>query len=202
MLEDAMASAITHFIVGSSIALPAIRSEVSSILPKWAIPVSAGLLAVAPDFDVFAMRLFDIPYDSFWGHRGFFHSPFFLVFASGILALMVIGGHPRCVIAQITAMWALSAITHPVLDAMTDGGLGVMLLFPVSTTRLFLPWRPIHVSPMSIPRFFDNVGYILRSELPFCAVPAAIGASLFLARRKRDAERQVSYFRIADHRER
>lgn len=186
MLENAMASAITHFIVGSTLALPAIRSEISSIFPKWAIPVSCGLLAVAPDFDTFAMQVLDIPYDSFFGHRGFFHSPLFLVCASTILASVAARGHAGRIIARVAAIWAMAAITHPVLDAMTDGGLGVMLLFPISTARLFLPWRPIHVSPLSIPRFFHSAGYILRSELPFCIVAAAIGISIFVARSRRD----------------
>jgi inner membrane protein len=176
-----MASAITHFVVGASLALPALESEIGTVLPKWAISVSAGLLAVAPDFDTLAMGLFGVPYNSFFGHRGFFHSPFFLVISSAILAATVARGHPWRVTARLAAMWGGCAITHPLLDAMTDGGLGVMLMFPISTARLFLPWRPIHVSPLSILRFFDNAGYILRSELPFCFWAIAIGVSGFLA---------------------
>jgi inner membrane protein len=175
-----MASAITHFIVGAALALPAIESEISNVLPKWAIPVSAGLVAVAPDFDTLAMGFFGIPYSSFFGHRGFFHSPFFLLVSSAILAMIITRRQPWRVTARIAAMWGGCAITHPLLDAMTDGGLGVMLLFPISTTRLFFPWRPIHVSPLSIQRFFDNAAYILRSELPFCVSAVAIGVLGFL----------------------
>ena len=175
-----MASAITHFIVGAALALPALESEIGTVLPKWAIPVSAGLLAVAPDCDTLAMGLFGIPYASFFGHRGFFHSPFFLVISSAILAAIVARGRPWRVTARIATMWGGCAITHPLLDAMTDGGLGVVLLFPISTARLFVPWRPIHVSPLSILRFFDSAGYILRSEVPFCVLAVAIGVSGFL----------------------
>jgi inner membrane protein len=177
-----MASAITHFIVGAAFALPAIESEISTVLSKWAIPVSAGLLAVAPDFDTLAMGLFGIPYASFFGHRGFFHSQFFLLVTSAILATIVARRQPWRVTAWLAAMWGGCAITHPMLDAMTDGGLGVMLLFPISTARLFLPWRPIHVSPLSILSFLDSAGYILRSELPFCACAIAIGVSGLLVR--------------------
>jgi len=178
-----MASAITHFIVGAALALPAIESEtICSVLPKWAIPVSAGLVAVAPDFDTLAMGFFGITYDSLFGHRGYFHSPFFLLCSSAIVAAIVARGRPWRVTARIAAMWGGCAITHPLLDAVTDGGLGVMLLFPISTARLFLPWRPIHVSPLSILRFFDNAGHILRSELPFCVAAVAIGVSALLVR--------------------
>jgi inner membrane protein len=76
----------------------------------------------------------------------------------------------------LAVMWAGAAITHPFLDMLTDGGTGVMLLFPFSTERLFFPWRPIRVSPLSIARFFDRAGEILWSELPFCV--AAVGAGL------------------------
>ena len=38
--------------------------------------------------------------------------------------------------------------SHPVLDAMTDGGGGVALFWPFSDTRHFFPFRPIPVSPL------------------------------------------------------
>lgn len=171
-----MASAITHFIVGAALALPALRSSsIRRVLPAWMIPVSAGFLAVAPDFDTFAMRAFDIPYGSFWGHRGFFHSPFFLFVSSGILAAIVARRYSWQIVARIALLWAGCAVTHPLLDALTDGGSGVMLLFPISETRLFFPWRPIHVSPLSILAFFHRAGYILRSEAPFCLAALGIG---------------------------
>ena len=179
-----MASAITHFIVGASLALPAVDSAaIGSVLPRWAIPVSAGLFAVAPDLDTFAMQAFGIPFRSFFGHRGFFHSPFFLLLVSAALAVRVARAHPRRTIAWIAALWGGCAVTHPLLDALTDGGSGVMLLFPFSDARLFFPWRPIHVSPLSISRFFDVAGYILGSELPFCASAIALGVFGFLAGR-------------------
>src|SRR5450755_1694410 len=159
-----MASAITHFIVGAALALPALQSRsIRGALPRWAIPGSCGLLAVAPDLDTFAMRAFDIPYGSFFGQRGFFHSPFFLILISSALAWMVSGRKA----APLALLWSACAVTHPLLDALTDGGGGVMLLFPFSEQRMFFPWRPIHVSPLSISRFFSKAGYILRSELPF-----------------------------------
>ena len=168
-----MASAITHFIVGGALALPALRSTtIRGALPPWAIPVSCGLLAVAPDLDTFAMRAFEIPYGSFLGHRGFFHSPFFLIVLSAALAAMVAS---RRAVGSLAVLWAACAITHPLLDALTDGGSGVMLLFPFSEVRLFFPWRPIHASPLSIARFLDKAGYILRSELPFDIAAIVVG---------------------------
>jgi inner membrane protein len=82
-------------------------------------------------------------------------------------------------------MWSVSAVTHPLLDALTDGGSGVMLLFPFIDARLFFPWRPIHVSPLEISRFFTKAGYILWSELPFCLGAAGAGVAGLVMRRGR-----------------
>jgi len=176
MLEG-MASAITHFIVGASLAMPAMHSQsVRAVLPRWAIPVTAGLVAVAPDLDTYAMLLFDIPRGSVLAHRGVFHSPLFLFLATALLAAFAARRSPRSA-AWLTVMWAGCAITHPLLDMLTDGGSGVMLLFPFSDARLFFPWRPIHVSPLGILRFFSRAGYILKSELPFCVASMLMGAA-------------------------
>ena len=90
----------------------------------------------------------------------------------------------------LALLWAGCIVTHPLLDAMTDGGSGVMLLFPLSQARVFFPWRPIHVSPLDISRFFDRAGYILGSEWPFCLAALAIGlcgrCTLVVSRRLSD----------------
>lgn len=151
-----MASLPTHFVVGAAI----------STRRSWI--VTSGLFAILPDFDTLLMQMFGIPYGSFLGHRGFFHSPFFLCALAFLCARRLSPG----------LMWAAAAISHPLLDAMTDGGLGIMLLFPLSTERYFLPWRPIHVSPLGIAAFFEAPGHILLSELPFCAAAALAGIIL------------------------
>ncbi len=157
-----MASAITHFIVGAALSLPA---RLDSVLPRWAVPVTCGLLAVAPDLDTPLMFALEIPRGSLFAHRGFFHSPFFLALFCGALAAAV--AKRRWL--PLAALWTACAVTHPLLDMLTDGGSGVLLLFPVSEARLFFPWRPIRVSPLGVARFFDRAGEILRSEAPFDA---------------------------------
>jgi inner membrane protein len=129
-----MASAISHFVVGASIALPAIRSRwIGRVLPAWAIPVSAGLIAVAPDLDTYAMFAFHIPRASLFSHRGLFHSPFFLVLTCAVLAEAAARRFPWRAASCLAALWSAAAITHPLLDMLTDGGPGVVLLYPFST---------------------------------------------------------------------
>ena len=65
-------------------------------------------------------------------------------------------------------------MTHPLLDMLTDGGSGVMLLFPFTTARLFFPWHPMRASPPTISRFFERAGPILVSELPFDITAAVV----------------------------
>ena len=61
------------------------------------------------------------------------------------------------------------------LDAFTNGGLGVALLSPFDDTRYFFPFRPIEVSPLSVRAFFSAHGLaILRSELVWVWAPCAL----------------------------
>src|ERR1019366_3863980 len=74
---------------------------------------------------------------------------------AGSLAAMAAGRRSSRAAVWLGLLWAGCAVTHPLLDALTDGGSGVMLLFPFSEDRLFFPWRPIHVSPLGVLRFFS-----------------------------------------------
>ena len=88
-----MASAISHFVVGAGLALPALRSaSIRQTLPAWAIPLISGILAAAPDLDTFLMSALDIPYNSVLGHRGLLHSALFLVIVNSLLALAAAHG--------------------------------------------------------------------------------------------------------------
>jgi inner membrane protein len=39
-------------------------------------------------------------------------------------------------------------VSHPLLDTLTDGGLGCALLWPFSNERFFAPWTPLPVAPI------------------------------------------------------
>jgi inner membrane protein len=73
----------------------------------------------------------------------------------------------------------LSAASHGVFDAITNGGLGVAFFSPFNTTRYFLPFRPVVVSPISIRRFFSGRGLeVLASEFRWIWLPSVAFASL------------------------
>ena len=159
-----MASAFTHAF--AAIALGKIFSD----RPRgWRFWVLATGSAVLPDADVITFAC-GVQYGDPLGHRGFFHSLFFAL----IWALFVVGVQFR----KSNEFWPLTALffiftaSHPLLDAMTNGGLGVALFAPFDNTRYFLPWRPIEVSPISITRFFqEGGGRVLRSEFIYVWLP-------------------------------
>ncbi len=179
-----MSSTTAHFIIGAALALPAVGCrELTAIMPRWTIPVTSGILATIPDLDLVGRRAFDIPYDSLFAHRGFFHSPFFLILFSALLAGLVARGHSRGAFVRLWVLWAGCMLTHPLLDALTDGGRGVMLLLPLTRTRHFFPWRPLYTPPAGVANVFSRAESIRRSEVPFCIAAAALGIGGLLLRK-------------------
>ena len=181
-----MATIVTHLIVGSSIALPFCHpSTTASSVRPWAFVVSAGLLSVFPDLDVAYMHW--VPYNAFLGHRGFWHSPFVGALISAMLAVFVgvlVRNISSRAVLLLAAIWTVAYASHPLLDALTDGGLGVMMFFPFSTERFFFTWRPIHVALIGISGAWRSFLSVFPSELPFCAAAVAIGGTAFFLRKK------------------
>jgi inner membrane protein len=117
--------------------------------PHTLSPVASGVLwsslAMLPDADVISFRL-GIEYAAPWGHRGASHS---LAFAIGIGLMAWIILRLREKPAMRTALLAIGVVaSHGILDTLTDGGLGVALLWPFSDARYFAPWTPLPVAPI------------------------------------------------------
>lgn len=143
----------------------------------------AGLLAsILPDLDVLAFRL-HIPYSHVLGHRGFSHS---LLCALG-LALLAMAGASLLRSSRPLAFGfvGLAALSHPLLDMITNGGLGVALWWPWSSARVFAPWQVIEVSPLSLHRLLGPRGIaVIESELLWVWLPALLAGLALLAGRR------------------
>jgi inner membrane protein len=180
-----MASAFSHAVVALSVGTCFYRPQISKRV--WAAGV---LCSVIPDFDVIGFR-FHVHYDDFWGHRGFTHSLVFAGVLAGVVSLAVFR-HRSAGIGRFAlfAYLFLATASHGVLDAMTNGGLGVAFFSPFDNGRYFLPWRPVRVSPIAVHRFFSGRGFaILQSELLWIWVPAILFGGLVLAlKRTKSAE--------------
>jgi inner membrane protein len=139
--------------------------------------------SVVPDADVLAFS-FGIPYGHFFGHRGFLHSPFFGLIL-GVLLVSVFFHTEKTFSKRwwfYLIYFSLLSASHGLLDAFTNGGLGIALLSPFDATRYFFPWRPILVSPIGLAGFLSKWGLMtLKSELFWIWLPlivVLIGASL------------------------
>jgi inner membrane protein len=146
--------------------------------------ISLGIIcSMLPDLDVVGFR-FGVPYGHLLGHRGLSHSIAFAVILSVCLAwLLPIAAQGSRLI--LFGFLFLSAMSHGLLDALTSGGLGVAFFAPFENSRYFFPWRPIHVSPMSVSAFLSATGVrVLRSELRWIWLPAALAAGLLTLLRR------------------
>ena len=83
-----------------------------------------------------------------------------------------------------------AAASHGLLDAMTNGGLGVAFFSRSNATRDFLPWRPILVSPIGVTRLFSFRGLaILRCEIVWAWLSLVLlASSAFQLRRVRSTQ--------------
>jgi len=164
-----MASAFGH-----AYAAIAIGSGFHKEIRNWKFLTLGIICSILPDADVIAFK-FDVPYEAFWGHRGFTHSILF-AFLLGIFVTLSFCFHSttRQKLSYFL-FFTFCTISHGILDAMTTGGLGVGFFLPFTDTRYFFPWRPIKVSPIGAGRFFSEWGLrVLLSEAIWIGVPCTV----------------------------
>ena len=153
--HPAVALALTPFFRG---ALPGKR---------WI--VAGAMLTVLPDFDTIGFR-FGVEYGDLLGHRGLTHSLAFAAAVAGGLALFA-----RRRRGSLFLYLFLCTASHGLLDAFTDGGLGVAFFAPFDDTRYFFPWRPIEVSPIGLARFLGPRALdVLLSEVLWVLAPSLL----------------------------
>ena len=82
-------------------------------------------------------------------------------------------------------LWCFAcALSHPLLDSLTNGGLGVAMWWPWSDARIFAPWRPIAVSPIGAGFFSARGVHVIVSEMRWIWLPCALIAVTALALRR------------------
>ena len=150
---------------------------------RLSTPVMAtGLVfAMLPDADVVGFGL-GIEYGDNWGHRGASHSLVFAAVAALFVTALV--RPQRYCIAAVFLF--LSMASHGLLDMLTNGGLGVALLWPFEQTRHFAPLTPIAVSPIGLADFISARGAtVLYSEAVWIWMPLTLVAVVGIGIRKR-----------------
>ena len=166
MISRGMPTVMSHAVVGIALGTATTFSRRRAF---WA---ASALLPVLPDLDVFG-RAVGIPFYSPWGHRGLSHS-LFAAAVIGVVAALLLHRRLGARRLPLAVYFAVITATHGLLDALTTGGPGVAFFAPFDTTRYFLPWRPIPVSPLAA-HFFSAWGWrVFRTELAMIWLPAGL----------------------------
>ena len=165
-----MPTILTHAVSGLAIG-SLYRSERPRGFWVWSV-----VCAMLPDADVIGFG--QVPYGHMLGHRGLSHSFAFAALVGGMAAWK--WGRDRSRAALFLHFFVVTA-SHGLLDALTNGGLGVAFLAPFDNTRYFFPWRPIRVSPIGAGFFTarDPSGAfygirVLANEFWYVWVPSAV----------------------------
>lgn len=164
----------THALVPLAAAVAFARRPV-----PWTLLVVAAAAAAAPDIDSVTHRLFHISFTSVYSHRGAAHSLFVAV-AAGCLASIF---HRHMGVRPLTAgaVVGASMASHGILDMMTERGLPVAYLWPLTSQRLSAGWRPIHAPQLQwahlstelLPRLWSELWQLI---LPMFAAALTIRA--------------------------
>ena len=166
-----MASALTHGF--AAVALGRICSRQGRSPRFWGLTIASAIL---PDADVIGFY-FGIQYGDVFGHRGFSHSLLFALLWSLFVVLLAFRSVPKCSREwwSLLGFFFLVTTSHGVLDAMTDGGLGVAFFSPFNSARYFFVWRPVMVSPIGVGSFFSHRGaLVLLSEVTYVWLPLSL----------------------------
>jgi inner membrane protein len=147
----------------------------------WGAGVVCSML---PDADVIGFR-FGIGYGDLFGHRGLTHSLLFAALLSIAATFALFARAPPRQRLQIALFLFVATASHGVLDAFTNGGLGIAFFAPFDDERFFFPMRPIAVSPIGAAFFSARGLDVLRSELLWVCLPALALMAIGLAMRLR-----------------
>ena len=163
-----MPTIITHAVVASFAGR--VFAEKQMPFHFWLIAI---ICSIVPDADVIGFH-FGVKYSDFLGHRGFFHSIFFAFIFSTFIVLIFFRDYK----VLSTSWWKyvlfffIVGASHGILDAFTDGGLGIALLSPFNNTRYFFPWTPIKVSPIGLQAFLSEWGFrVMICEITYIWIP-------------------------------
>lgn len=166
-----MASAFTHAFAAMALGKTCYCAKMGWRF--WALAIGSSIL---PDLDVIGFAV-GIRYEDMLGHRGLSHSlPFALVWSFIVISLeFKQAGRYSKEWWRLLGFFFIVTASHGLLDAMTNGGLGVAFFAPFDTTRYFFPWRPINVSPIGVGQFFSAWGaVVLLSEIKYVWLPLSL----------------------------
>src|SRR5437899_10608542 len=102
--------------------------------------------------DVVGFR-FVIRYGDMLGHRGFTHSLLFAVILAALLMFTLFRNRAGKTWVILLFLF-LSTLSHPLLDMLTNGGLGVALFAQFNDKRYLFPWCNLELSQLTVVVLF------------------------------------------------
>jgi inner membrane protein len=152
----------------------------------WKVWFLGIACATVPDLDVLGFG-FGIRYGDLLGHQGLTHSLFFAAVLSLFVTFVILRNKQWNSMRYRLLIYFFAVIaSHGLLDAMTDGGLGVAFFSPFDAQRYFLPFRLIPVSPIGIGAFFTARGLeVITSEFVWIWIPSLLLIAVFQFRGNR-----------------
>jgi inner membrane protein len=166
-----MATVFTHSI--AALALGRMAPLKPRTLLFW---VTTAICAALPDIDAIGFS-FGVHYGDLLGHRGLTHSLAFALVVGSLVGLIVTRDHEDFPSGsgRYVLFFFLVIASHGLLDAITNGGLGVAFFSPFSNQRYFFPWRPVEVSPIGLEPFLSVRGLeVIVSEIKWIWIPAGL----------------------------
>ena len=165
-----MASAFSHAFVALALG----KASLHPIM-TWEVLLLGMTCSIVPDLDVIGFY-FGVQYGDLWGHRGMTHSLLFAGLLSAALVAMWHRWKARAAQVGIFVYLFLCTASQGVLDALTNGGLGVAFFSPFDSSRYFFSARPVAVSPIGISAFFSEEAFhVLASEVKWIWLPTMAG---------------------------
>ena len=142
-------------------------------LKFWLI---AMFCAVLPDISAIFTR-FGVSNEALLGHRNFTHSLSFALI-TGFVAVWLGFREVKLFSRSSISLWIFFFIctaSHGLLDAMTNGGLGIAFYSPFSGERYFLPWTPVDMPEIKPNQFLGKWGKkVIISELIWICLPMLV----------------------------
>lgn len=167
-----MPTTLTHAVPAIAVGLGLGKDYISKRLIFTGV-----LIANIPDLDLIGPRFYGIPFDSVYGHRGFTHSIFFALVLAFIFSLFFL----RSNFKKALLFLSFCTLSHGLLDAFTEGGLGTTFFWPFSDIRYHafvqpiinvgVSFRSLYASKLGVPIFVSEIIWVW---IPFLILGLAL----------------------------
>lgn len=172
-----MPTTLTHAIPAIAVGLGLGKNYISKRLI-----FTGAFIANIPDLDLIGPRFYGIEFDSIYGHRGYTHSILFALVLAFIFSLFFLKSDFKKAFLFLT----FCTLSHGILDAFTEGGLGITFFWPFLDDRYYafvqpiinvgISFRGLYATAQGLPIFISEIIWVW---LPFALLGLALRFNIF-----------------------